>query len=194
MTLTHNPAHVADGLAAPIHDLRKPRLQALLGSYLQEVQELEDAYWDLYLRTMIRDAAGQALERLGALVGQPRQNRTDSVYRIWILARALVLRSSGRPEELLRIARMVLPDSATIRLREEYPAAVSVLLDGPVDEELGRALASLLHRAKADGVRMLVRWTSALPAFRYSVTGGREPASASGYGAGGYASVSTGGA
>jgi hypothetical protein len=184
-----NVAHVAQGLELLIHDLRKPKLQALAASYLSEVQALEDAVHDLYLRSMIRDGFAQALDRLGALVTQPRENRTDDVYRTWILARALVLRSSGRMPELLAIARMVVPDAVRIVIDEEYPAALTLTLDGVVEAALGSAVAALLQRAKARGVRMIVRWQTVPTPFRYAASGAAELDSPNGYDAGGYASA-----
>lgn len=190
MTLEHNLNHEAEGLDALIYDLRKPKLQNLARSYLQQVQAIEDAYWGLYIGTMIRDAVGQALDRLGGLVTQPRENRSDNVYRLWILAKALVLRSSGRPPELLRIARMLLPDDVRVELLEEYPAGLTVRLVGVVPHDAGRALAAMLRAAKASGVRMLVTWTATLTPFRYAAAGGvAEFHSPHGYGVGGYAGV-----
>jgi hypothetical protein len=190
MTLAHVPDHVAVGLDALIHDLRKPRIQALATSILLEVQELEDACWSVYVGTMIRDAVGDALDQLGALVTQPRENRSDDFYRLWILARALVLRSSGRPPELLRIARMLLPTDVRVQLLEEYPAGMTVRLLGAVPHDAGRALAAMLRAAKASGVRLLVSWTGTLTPFRYAAAGGvAELGSDHGYGVGGYAAV-----
>lgn len=189
MTLAHNTAHVAEGLDTLIYDLRQPKLQALAASYLAEVQELEDAFWSLYLGTMIRGSVGQALDRLGALVTQPRENRSDAVYRLWILARALVLRSSGKPPQLIAIARMVLPAGVQVVIRDEYPAGMTIRLVGLLDEETGIALAALLRSAKASGVRLLVTWTSSSTPFRYAPSGVAVVPSPNGYGAGAYAAV-----
>jgi glycine/D-amino acid oxidase-like deaminating enzyme len=188
VTLAHNTSHVADGLDTLVYDLRKPKLQALASSYLLEVQQLEDAFWDLYLRSMIANGFGAALDQLGALVTQPRENRSDDVYRVWILARALVLRSSGRPPELARIARMILPQSVRVVVVEEYPAAFTLRLEGVLDASIGRALAALLQLAKANGVRLLVTYQPGTP-FRYAASGASEFGSINGYGAGGYAAL-----
>lgn len=188
VTIEHNTRHVAEGLELLIHDLRKPKLSALAASYLSQVQELEDALHDLYVRSMIRDATGQALDRLGALVTQLRENRTDDVYRTWILARALVLRSSGRAPELLAIARMVLPDSIQVQIVEEYPAGMTITLAGVVAAPLGSAVAALLHKAIARGVRTLVRWQTVATPFRFAADGTPDADSLNGYGSGGYAS------
>lgn len=189
MTLEHYTEHVAEGLDTLIYDLRKPKLQALAASYLAEVQAAEDAAWDVYIGTMIRDAAGDALDQLGGLVTQPRENRSDDFYRLWVLARALVLRSSGRPPELLRIARMLLPNDVRVRILEEYPAGMTIRLVGVVPHDAGRALAAMLRAAKASGVRLLVSWVSTLTPFRYAAAGVAELGSPNGYGAGGYAAV-----
>jgi hypothetical protein len=177
VSIERNTQHVAQGLELLIYDVRKPKLSALAASYLGQVQELEDALFFLYLHTMIRDAFGQALDRLGALVTQPRENRTDDVYRTWILARALVLRSS-----------MVLPDTVQVQIAEEYPAGMTITLEGVVDAALGAAVAALLHKAIARGVRTLVRWQTVATPFRFAAAGVPEMDSTHGYGAGGYAS------
>jgi hypothetical protein len=187
MTVEHNTEHVAQGLSALIYDLRQPKLQALATSYLTEVQELEDALWSLYLGTMVDGAIGASLDDIGALVGQAREGRADAIYRIWIRARVLGLRSSGRPGELTRIAHAVLPPTLRVELVEEYPAALSIRLHGVIDHALGAALSELLQLAKAQGVRLVVTYQTTTP-FRYAVSGASEMASINGYGAGGYAS------
>ena len=188
LVLEQNNDHEADGLDTLIYDLRKPKMQALLSSYLAKVQEAEDEVWNLYICSMIRDAFGQALDFLGGLVTQPRENRTDEVYRLWILAKALVLRSSGRPEELIAIARMVVPAGVRVHVVEEYPAAFTVRLIGVVDEDTGTALATLLRAAKGISIRLLTTWTTSATPFRYPADGIAQMASANGYGAGIYAS------
>lgn len=189
MSLAHNPNHVLDGLEALIYSLRKLKLQGLAQSYLEEIQELEDALYAQYIGTMIRDAQGVALDRLGALVTQPRENRTDAVYRNWILARALVLRSSGRGNELIAIARMVLPTDVRVQIVEEYPAAMTIRLLGVVDNSVGAALAAMLQKARAMSVRLLTTWTTTATPFMYPASGVSELSSPNGYGAGGYAAA-----
>jgi hypothetical protein len=187
LTLAHKLDHEAEGLDTLIYDLRTPKLQALLSTYLVEVQQAEDALWILYICSMIPDAFGAALDQLGGLVDQKRENRTDDVYRLWILAKALVLRSSGRPEELIAIARMVLPETVRVQIVDEYPAALSVRLIGAVDPDTGSALATLLRSAKAISVRLLTTWRTTSTPFRYPADGIAQNPSANGYGAGHYA-------
>jgi len=154
MTLAHNLTVVIDGQALPIYDLRQPLFQALLATYLTEVQTLENAYWDLYIGTMLPAAAGDALDMLGGLVGEPRQGRTDAEYRLWITARTRLLQSNGTPPDLLALARAVLPAAVTTRLLEFYPGTITVELIGPVDLKTAGQLGAMYKQAKAAGVRI----------------------------------------
>lgn len=190
MTLARNPDHAGEAAGNVIYDVRKPRFLALLGTYAKQIQALEDALWKLYVGSMLGDAVDALLDQLGALVLQVRDNRSDDVYRLWIRAKALVLRSSGRPEELLAIARMVLPPSVRVLLVEQYPAAMMIRLEGPT--LYGKEIAALLLLAKAIGVRLLVTYSSSDAPFRYPASGVSESDSPAGYGAGVYAAVSGG--
>lgn len=154
MTVEHNPDHIAEGQALPIYDLRKTKLQALLASYLEQVQDVEDAFWSLYFGLMIDDAEGDALDMLGALVGEARQGRTDDVYRVWILARARVHRSNGKPEELIAIMRLVCDSTIEIALFEWFPATIQIRLTGAVDATLAAQVAGLMQEAKAQGIAL----------------------------------------
>lgn len=188
MSLAHNTDVVGDGVALVIYDVRKPRFLALQASYSRQLQALEDALWQLYIGSMLPDATGALLDQLGALVLQPRENRDDDTYRLWIRAKALVLRSSGRPEELLQIAKLVLPASVRPVMVMQYPAALEIRLEGALDT--GADVAALLLAAAAAGVRLLVSYTSSPSPFRYPADGVDALGSPAGYGAGVYAAVS----
>jgi hypothetical protein len=154
VTLEHNLDVIVDGQALPIYDLRQPLFQALLATYLGEVQKLEDAYWSLYIGTMLPAAAGDALDMIGDLVGEPRQGRTDAEYKLWITARARMLHSNGTPPDLISLARAVLPATVGAHLLEYYPGAITLELIGPVDLATAASLGAMYKQAKAAGVRI----------------------------------------
>jgi hypothetical protein len=155
VTITQNTQHVTQGQALPIYDLRKPKLQALLASYLQQVQDAENAAYSLYVGLLIFSATGDALDMLGDLVGQPRDGRSDAVYRVWIEARARVLRSNGKPEEILGIIRLVLDPSASVTLLEFVEATIRITLIGTtVTPILATQVAELVRHAKAQGITL----------------------------------------
>jgi hypothetical protein len=154
MTLQRDDSYVASGIALLIHDLQKPKLQALLASWLEAAQALEIDLWSLYSALFIDQAEGAALDQLGALVGQPRENRADVVYRAWIRARVFINRSAGVPDDSLTLVSMVEP-GATATLREYAPASYIVTVSG-VQTLTTRELFELLRLVKPAGVRLNV--------------------------------------
>ena len=126
MALELNTKHVEQGQELPIYDLRQPLFLKVLASYLTEVQALENALWDLYIGTMLPNAKGDALDMIGALVGQAREGRTDASYILWIQSRITVLRSSGRPRDIYAAVLPLLPAGSTARLIEYGDASFTV--------------------------------------------------------------------
>jgi len=134
---------------------------------------------------------------LGAITGQPRNGMGDDQYRIWISARNLVSRSSGKTTELLAIARKLVPapsDIGDVRLEEYYPAALVMRITSPLALELGYQIAHMLHLAKAGGVRFQMTWMGTpLLAFRMAPTpDGESLGSPQGFDSGVFATVTDG--
>jgi hypothetical protein len=149
----------ADRAAALLTDIyRKPRLMALLRSYAAEVQRLEDAYWDLLTKRSVADATGKTLDLLGRIVGQPRQGRSDDVYRIWIAARVLVNASSGTRPQLLAIVRKLVGEGVALRFEDEYPAAFTIHVDEAIVGADGVEIAKMIAQARAGGVGGQLHW------------------------------------
>jgi len=168
VTLAHNTTVIAQGLSLPIYDLRRPIFNGLLQTYLVQIQELEDAAWSVYIGTMLPAAVGDALDMLGALVGQPRGGRDDATYKLWITARARLATSSGRPQDLIAVVRAVLPLTVTITLIEYFPGDVSLDLSGIVDAQTALQIADMLQEAKAAGVRIDMLYSSSAAGENFS--------------------------
>lgn len=145
-------------------DKGKPNLVALLSAFVRPMQTLEDEADKVETLRGLDDAAGVWLDRLGAVVGQPRNAFDDEDYRLHIRARLLVNRSSGTPEELLAIVRMLSPDSPALELFEYFPAAFDLVLGGVTSLDEARLFFSMLDEARAVGVRGgLVSFSAASP-------------------------------
>src|SRR5512133_111299 len=102
------PVHITDhGDRAAARLLQQYRdgasIPALVRALSGGLQQVEDVLWDIRLRRAVSAAEGVQLDVLGRIVGQPREGRTDAVYRIWILARVRLNKGSGRPEDLLGV-------------------------------------------------------------------------------------------
>lgn len=85
----------------------KPKFLALLSVLTTPFQSLEDALWSLFVVT-IDDAVGDALDKIGKIVGQPRTSLVDDTYRRYIKARIATNRSKGTIHDLIVIARLIL--------------------------------------------------------------------------------------
>lgn len=190
-----NPDHVAQGLLRIIEQYKaKPRIAALITSYLESIQDLENAFWqlivdrqiDLYTddQLVVRGAVGSQLAILGKIVGQANPGLSDADFRTLIRARVLVNRSSGKAFQLIEILKLIAGASATIFYTENYPATVTIRLTsdiGALDPDLA---FGLLHQAKAGGVRIgFVFTASGTNAFRFgSSTTGNVSSTTRGFG------------
>src|SRR5688572_13994483 len=104
MALTKIADHVEQGLRLLLDQYKdKPRLTALLSSYLNRVQELEDAAWDVRIKRFVDDAVGAQLDGIGRIVGELRQGRDDVTYRLFILARIRVNLSFGHADDVIDV-------------------------------------------------------------------------------------------
>jgi hypothetical protein len=150
--ITHKTDHVEEGLARLIHQYAdKPRIKLLLQIYLDRVQDLEDAIFSLIDNAGLDNATGWILAALGKVLVQPNPGLSDDDYRTLLRARIRVIRSNGKPEELLTILRLVFGGSADILYRESRN---SILVN--VRSTFGATNPSVVHtllrQAKAGGV------------------------------------------
>jgi hypothetical protein len=152
MPLSRITDHVQQGLALLLGQYRdKPRLAALLSSYLRRVQELEDAAWDTIVKRFVDDAEGAQLDGIGRIVGEVRQGRDDTTYRLFILARIRVNLSFGHGDDVIDVMNLV--EAADFVLREFYPATMHVDFDtATVGDPV--VLVELARMAKGAGVRL----------------------------------------
>jgi hypothetical protein len=182
--------HEVDGVARLTERYRKPLISALLGAWLAEVQALELVCYDLLTKRSPATAEGAVLDLLGKIVGQPREGRSDTHYRLWVAARILVNRSSGLARELLAIALKLMGD--VVELREYAPRAVVITCHAPITGTDGVEVAKLLSLAKAAGVMLHFVWHDVSTAFRFAPSGTSELDSNNGFGRGRMGAVSDG--
>lgn len=149
MTLSHIDTIREDGLELRITQWQeKPRLEALIAAFLEEVQALEDGVWQIFASRFLDDAEGSQLEAIGRLVGQPRIGDDDEEFRLYIKARIAVNRSHGTADDVMRVADVLL--AGTVWEYEElYPATIIVDSD-KVDHS--SAIATLLRLSRSGGV------------------------------------------
>lgn len=172
MTITQTTDYETRAPQMILERYRKPTVMALLASWLSEVQQVENALWAILTQRGVANAVGAQLDVLGKLVGQPREGRSDDVYRLWVTARILVLRSSGQTEQLIAIAKKLVGAAIPIRVDEYYPLALVLNAEAGIDPALGSQIARLLAAAKGSAVSLLFSWFSSYSSqpFTFSTT------------------------
>lgn len=129
----------------------KPVFEQVLRSYAAQAQELELVFWQLAVLTTIQYATGVQLDGLGGLVGEPRNGRSDEIYRAAIRSQIRLNRSFATIEEILAVLLSVAPRH--YRLKELGFASLSV---EPEEAILGDDIISMytiLNKVRAAGVR-----------------------------------------
>jgi hypothetical protein len=142
----------------------KPRLAALLASYTQEIQELEDAIWAVRVGRFLDNAEGAQLDVIGKLVGEPREGRADNIYKILINGKIRTNWSLGRPKDVIETMRLVQGPANSHRYHSVFPASFEVAFQGGFVEtdrgfvapELALLMARLVRAARAKGTHSMV--------------------------------------
>lgn len=99
--------HMAEGESLIPEVFRKPVILKFAAAYMRQVQDLENAAWDLFTLRFLANATGDALEKWGRLVGELRNGDGDEFYRVRITVRIAVNRSRGNFGDLRRIALLI---------------------------------------------------------------------------------------
>ena len=80
MTIEKNDSHITEALANRIEQFKgKENFADLIRIYVQQVQDLEDALFEVLLDTTLESSVGEHLDNIGALVGEPRRDREDEM-------------------------------------------------------------------------------------------------------------------
>jgi hypothetical protein len=132
-------------------------------------QAVEDAFFGLIDAFNLETATGAQLLVLGRLVGQEKGGLDDDTYRLYIKARIAANRSSGTPEELINIARL-LSTGGAIHYTPYTIASFVLFLEGPVEN--GVLIAQLILRAEAAGVNGTVEWSEYPPDETFTLDAG----------------------
>lgn len=192
-TILANNDHVEIGVDRLFGRSRgKKNVEAVLRSYLQQVQDLEDLVHAVIDGRNLDVSEGEQLEFLGKLVGQSRTTPDDELFRIAIRARILINRSNGTLPELLRILRAILVQGEEVAAREEYPLQIRFWIKSPLAGTANAYwITALLSEARIGGCRILVVWEkTGGRRFRFSRAVGGVPANPA---RGGFGTVYTGG-
>jgi len=162
MTLTLKTNHaeeIVDNLANQFHG--KPRIAALLTVFAGQVQELEQALYDLLIYRQLEYAEGAQVDGFGSIVGEAREGRTDIDYKAAIRARINLNLCHGTPEEIINLVRGVAGD-VRVKIRDFYPAAFLAEIVDPIDPLIvdPSRVGNFVQSGKPAGVRAITTFAS----------------------------------
>ena len=130
----------------------KPRWAALGVGIANEIQELENAIFDVIESRWLVNATGPRLRMIAKIVGQPILDYDDVTLKKLVGVRIAVNRSEGRWDDLLKI--LILWGASAFKLSPLYPAALR--LDFSTPDPAIALLAKTIPSAVAAGVDLLV--------------------------------------
>jgi hypothetical protein len=154
MSYEKSTIHRAKGLARVIEQYKnKPVLEALLTMVLDQCQELEEVFYDIYTKRFLANAEGVQLDTVGALVGEDRKGRDDDLYYLWIKVRIAINRSKGTSGDIINLIKLI--ETSAFVLYEPGGATLIVeFQEAPVQDE--SVLYEVLFQGKAGGVALFL--------------------------------------
>lgn len=134
-----------------------PRLKSLLCAFLNQIQLLETATYNVSENVLsIETAEGVQLDLLGEIIGEGRDGQTDDEYRDDLRVRVLVNKSNGTREEMIAIVRLFenMDDEtgAYVSVNETQPAGFEIRVFTTVLENPAVEIDYRVQEAKAAGV------------------------------------------
>jgi hypothetical protein len=157
---TYKTDYTSEGLDRLLSTLKGgTKLEALVASYVDRVQELEDAAFPVYAQWDIETATGDRLDRIGQILLVPRSGLTDEPYRLRLRAEIAILTSIGTEYDLVRVIQLLTgaPAKANVEYYEFFPKTAYVrVIDHPVSGTVGgqAVTAALLRRAAPAGTEV----------------------------------------
>jgi len=170
MTLTQTTTHIEGARSNFIDAFKgKPNIQALLDAYIQQVQEIENALFQLLENRTLETAVGVQLDNLGRLIGQARGELSDADYRILLRARILANKSNGTIDDIVEMLQIATSGSS-VGLQEFEPAAMIITLTS-FGSSNAVLLANLIADARPAGVGTDFVYPPSGAAFQYDTVG-----------------------
>lgn len=142
-----------------------PNLNAVASALLKQVQVAENFFKSVLVSRLLGFAQGVQLDVLGRVVGEDRLGREDEAFRKGIRLRIFINGSSGRPEDVIYVARQ-LTGFDLVRHVDVTPGNYRIIIPGwPGDD--GSLFRTLQAMTKA-GERLLGVTSSGLVPLRFN--------------------------
>lgn len=138
----------------------KEKLAFAIASYAEQIQDLEDAAFEVIVERTLSSAVGVQLVTLARLVGAPVTTLVDAELRIIVQAQIAINLSDGTPEDLIKILALILSNSAdeVFHITEEPTHQVRLVIEDLIDPAVldPDTLIRLLDSADMGSIRILL--------------------------------------
>lgn len=149
-------------------------LEKVLEVYLNQIQELEDAAFQVLLDTILDDAVGEQLDGIGRIVGRAREGFSDDRYRDRLRSQIILNLSSGTIPQILDIVALLVGTGVRLEMQEFFPAGFHLLAIEILPTDLGFGIAPIVQTAKLGGVRAVFIFHQTDPPFAFDGAGGSK--------------------
>lgn len=146
--------HEDDAAARLLHQYKgKPNIEGLVKALASNLQEAEDAIFDLIVSRRIDSAVGEQLDKLGELVGVERQGFDDDFYRILLYVQIGQNTSQGNHEKVATIFKL-LTEANRVHLLDFGNGEIQLNTDGTIDSDKVGFVFNNMEDVVASGVRI----------------------------------------
>jgi len=124
-------------------------------AFVDPLQQVEDDMYELYSTLDIDVMTGVNLDRIGAIIGQPRSGFDDDTYRVFLKGRVGINNSRGTLNDIVSLWNNFNPGE-TIQVNEQYPAQVELLTTGvQATQQIQDFIYDLMNQALQAGVKLV---------------------------------------
>jgi hypothetical protein len=121
---------------------------------VNQIQELENTFFDMLDLTGLDTAEGTQLDNLGTIIGLTRAvNQTDDIYRALLRVQIISNLSNGEAERIITIIK-AFTNSTDVVLQEFFPGHMQIEFDGTVPNV--SELLEAADNAAAGGVSLIL--------------------------------------
>jgi len=152
----HNPDIYNTSLEFLLSQFKdKPRILNLIKALSVGTQIVEDMCFGYQIGMLLPYAIGDQLDKLGGIVGEPRDGLSNKDYRRFIGARIATNRSNGTWDEILNVFSIITSPS-TIYSNDLFPAGITLYAHraDPLSELMRSKVRRMMGDIKPGGVTM----------------------------------------
>jgi len=87
---------------------------------------------------------GEMLDRIGKILGEPRNGNDDKLYRLYLMLRILLNTTNGSVNDVIKVIKYFYT-SEVVNIKQNYPAGISILHDGEAPNiDFNRIIAAVI--------------------------------------------------